>query len=64
MTGFVDGLEMGNNTKVYENNSFKFISLGCVCLFQTLLLCELLGCNNENWSQRDESLFQVVVFIC
>lgn len=42
----------------------KFISLGCVCLFQTLLLCELLGCNNENWSQRDESLFQVVVFIC
>lgn len=42
----------------------KFISLGCVCLFLTLLLCELLGCNNENWSQRDESLFQVVVFIC
>lgn len=32
MIGFVDGLEMGNNTKVYENNSFK-VYIPRLCVF-------------------------------
>lgn len=32
MIGFVDGLEMGNNTKVDENNSFK-VNIPWLCVF-------------------------------
>lgn len=48
-TGFVDGLKLGNNTKVIPYSLLNLCFKARLRMRQNSLFVHLLGCSNENW---------------